>query len=438
MSTLPPGPSSAVLNTLRYVIDPFSAYDRLRHRYGDPVLVPSINGTLVITGAPDGAREVFTAPAETFGVFARDMLLPTFGAASIMMLSGTEHRRERRLLFPQFQLDRVRAHAQIVQDAALRHTESWRPGQRVVMQETARAISQETIIRGVFGVVSEERFARFQDALGVYARASHPSVIFFPALWRSLLGNRGPWRSFQRAATQIHALLSDEIVARKAQSGPSDDVMYLLLQARYENGEPMSDLAIRDELMTLMFAGHTTTAIAMSWAMAWLHRYPEVLAKVRAELATTTGKGPEAFADLPYLEAVCYETLRLHPVVPDVYRLLKKPLTLRGYTVPTGFGVAVSTFLLHTRDDLFPEPRRFRPERFLERKFSAFEFIPFGGGERRCLGASFALYEIKIVLGTLLRRFDLELVLRNENPRRQGLTMGPARGVPMRVLRRLE
>ena len=211
-----------------------------------------------------------------------------------------------------------------------------------------------------------------------------------------------------------------------------------MLAARHEDGTGMSDLELRDELLTLLFAGHETTGIALAWACYWLHREPAALERLRAEVdGLGEDPDPEALVKLPYLEAVCSETLRLYPIAPDVPRMLAGPLEVGGYLLQPPVGVAVSTTALHRREELYPEPDKFRPERFLERRFSAFEYTPFGGGFRRCIGAAFATYELKLVLAAFVRGAELELAEPGEvKPQRRNLVVGPGSGVRMRLVRR--
>jgi cytochrome P450 len=244
----------------------------------------------------------------------------------------------------------------------------------------------------------------------------------------------GPWARFRRAVSRLRALVQEEIDARRAAAAQGrEDILSLMMSARFDDGSAMSDDELKDQLHLLLFAGHETTATALAWAFYWLHRQPEDLALLLAEVdALGPRPEPEAVASLPYLDAICQETLRIHPVVADVGRRLVRPLDVMGYTVPAGTLVMVSTLLLHDRPDLYPEPQRFRPARLLERKFSPFELVPFGGGARRCIGAAFALYEMKIVLSTLLRARRFRLA--SDAPvlsTRRGITMGPKGGVTM-------
>ena len=226
-------------------------------------------------------------------------------------------------------------------------------------------------------------------------------------------------------------MVREEIAARR--DAPGEDILSLMLAARYDDGEAMTDPQIRDELLTLLAAGHETTAIALAWAMYWLHRDPAALERLRAELATLGDEpDPEAIAQLPYLEAVCNETLRLYPIVPLAPRTLRQPMTLGEHEIPAGVNVGACTVLVHRHPALYPDPDSFRPERWLARKFAAWEFTPFGGGIRRCIGAAFAVYEMKQVLAAILPRHRLRLADDAAiGPARRNITLGPRGGVRM-------
>jgi cytochrome P450 len=287
------------------------------------------------------------------------------------------------------------------------------------------------ILRAVFGVEDESRRERIGEAIFGVSEAGNPLLLFFPLLQRSFFG-RGPYPRFLAARARLDAVLY-EMLAERRRAGAGEDVLSLMIAARYDDGSAMSDEEIRDELFTLFFAGHESTALAIAWSFYLLHRHQEVRERLLAEIdALGPSPDPDAVAALPFLDAVCAETLRLYPLVPQVSRRLAAPLELKGYALPAGVGVAAAVCLAHRRDDLYPEPTRFRPERFLERKYSAFEFLPFGGGARRCIGAAFAMYEMKIVLATIFRAHRLRLASDEPIvPVRSSITIGPAGGVPM-------
>lgn len=439
MAQLPPGPSNAALQTLRYMRDPFGYYGWLRQHFDDPVTLPSFAGSLVVTGHPEGAKDVLSADPSYFDVFVVDNLGMVFPPLSIPILNGEPHQRERKLLMPQFHSARTRGYARAMQETALRHGAKWKKGEPFVMQAAAKDISLEVLLRNVFGVTDPQEIQRMEECIVEVVRRTTDALIFFRHL-RHNFGGIGPYAAWKRARDRLDVLIYDLIARRRATpDSPAEDVLNLMLSARYEDGSAMSDQGVHDELFALLFAGHAAVGTGMAWAFYWIHKHPEVLNKLREELSKLPADAsPEAFNELSYLDAVCNETLRIYPPVPDLYRQVRQPLKVRGYTLPVGTGVSVYTNMIHLREDIFPEPLRFRPERFLERKFSPFEFIPFGVGARRCIGATFAIQEMKIVLGTILRTFELELVDNEERAVRQGLGMGPKRGVRMRLVRRLD
>lgn len=430
---VPPGPKVALIQTFRYARDAYGYLIEMHRRYGDAVLIPALNGPLVMVSAPALIQEVFTADPDTFVPFGKDSYTPLLGERSLLALSGPAHRRERKLLTPPFHGARMRAYAATIRRAALAAVEMWRPGEPFVMQRSTQWISLEVILRAVFGVQDDARVEDFRKAIIAMVDAAVPSLMFFKFMRRSW-GGLGPYNRFVSAIARMEALIYGEIAGRRGRPDePREDILSMMLAARHDDGSGMTDIELRDELMTLLFAGHETTGIALAWACYWLHRNPAALERVRAEVdGLGDDPDPEALVKLPYLEAVCQETLRLHPIVPDVPRMLARPLKLGEYVLGPPYGVAVTTTVLHRRPELYPEPERFRPERFLERRFNAFEYTPFGGGSRRCIGAAFATYELKLALATFLRHAHLELAESGEVvPARRNLVIGPASGVRM-------
>jgi cytochrome P450 len=260
------------------------------------------------------------------------------------------------------------------------------------------------------------------------------SLLFFPRL-RTDLGAWSPWGKYQRSQQKIDEIVYTEIAERKASQDPNrNDILSLLMSARDEEGNPMSDKELRDELMTLLFAGHETTATAMSWALYWTHCYPEIKEKIRQEVATLgDNPNPVDITRLPYLSAVCSETLRIHPVGMLTFpRVVEEPVELDGYALKKGTILMGCIYLAHHRKQTFPDSHTFKPERFLEKQFTPYEFMPFGGGVRRCIGEVLAIYEMKIAIATILANYELALVdNKPEKPQRRGLTLAPSRGVPM-------
>jgi cytochrome P450 len=413
--------------------DPLDIIKRAVREHGDPLPFIGPLGPIVLTGHPDGARAIFSADPDLFDIVGREQVAPFFGESSLLLSTGARHRRGRKLLTPPFHGARMRAYGETIADVTRRVAAELAPGRPFTMLATTQAISLEVILRAVLGVEGDERRTLFREAVARLTEAmASPAIAMFNFV-RHDFGGIGPWARLGRTKGALDALIYEEIAARRANSAPREDILSLMMEARYDDGEAMSDKELRDELHLLLFAGHETTANALAWAFYWLHRQPDERERLLAEIeALGAHPEPDALAALPYLEAICQETLRIHPVVGEVGRLLRSPMEILGYEVPAGMGVMVSMLLLHDSEDLYPEPRLFRPARFLERKFSPFEFAPFGGGARRCIGAAFAMYEMKIVLATLLQAFRFRLV--KDAPIRsaqRGVTHGPKGGVPM-------
>ncbi|MEZ4448409.1 MAG: cytochrome P450 [Nannocystaceae bacterium] len=433
---LPPGPRSTLLSTYRALKSPFEHYREWQETYGDPYTVPALNGTVVITGDPALVQQIFTADADTYDPFAVEASAPLVGDQSVILVAGDRHRRLRKLMSPPFHGARMRAYGRLMIDVARRAIARLEPGRPFNALATTQGISLEIIVRAVFGVDDPARIATFERAMIETMEAVHPAFLFAKALQREFFGV-GPFAKFKRRRDAALALLDAQIAACRADPTGREDILAMLVQARGEDGASLDDHEIRDQLVTLLIAGHETTAIGLAWALYHLHRHPEALARLRAELdglgdAIGRDEGPEQIVALPYLNAVCNETLRLNPIVPDVVRVLRRPLELGRYTLPAGTPVCPAAALVHQRPDLYPDPDAWRPERFLERKFSPFEFIPFGGGHRRCIGAAFALYEMKLVLAVFVQTGRFRLGSDDPlKPVRRNITMAPEGGVEL-------
>lgn len=424
------------MQTFRYARDPYGFLAGMLARHGDPFTAHFVNGTVVMTGDPGTVQKIYSADPDTFIQFGADAVRPLLGDASIMLMTGDRHRRERKLLMPAFQGERMRAYAETMQAAAHAAAAAWPRGQIFVFQDSAQWISLEVIVRAVFGVVDPARVEVVRAAVLELVDATVPSVLFFPFLQREFFG-LGPWARLQRARRRFGALIAEELAARRSRPGASGpDILSSMFAARHDDGSAMTDGELEAELLTLLVAGHETTGIALAWAIYWLHRDRERLGKLLAELdGAGDHPAPDVLARLPYLDAVVHETLRLHPIAPDTPRLLARPFELAGYSLPAGVAVAPATALLHARPDVYPEPHAFRPERFLGAKFSPFQYTPFGGGHRRCLGSAFAMYELKIVLATLLGHHRLALAEpRDVKPGRRNIVLGPSTGVRVEYL----
>ena len=425
-----PGPRRTLPYMVRYLRDPIAFYADARRRWGDPFMLNSFNGRLVVTGRADLIREIFAADPASFDAWGADAVAPFVGPTSVLLASGARHRRQRKLLMPPFHGARMRAYGEAMMQAARREVAGW-PRQGVFrLLPAMQRISLAVIVETVFGIRDAARQAEWSSAIVATMDAVHPAMLFIPSLQREF-GGIGPWARFRRAMARLDAMIAAEITARRTRDADGDDVLRLLLGATDEDGLAMPDDEVRDQLVTLLIAGHETTALALSWALYELARDPALRARVRDELGDATA--PEVITRLPLLDAVCQETLRRHPVVADIARTPLHPMTLDGYPVPSGAAVMPAIAAAHFDPAVFPDPAAFRPERFLERHFTPYEFFPFGGGARRCIGAAFALYEMKLALAAVVRAGTL--TLRDPGPvsiQHRGLTLGPRGELPVR------
>jgi cytochrome P450 len=432
--SLPRGPRGALWQLARYAMNPSGYVARMEARFGTPFTVPTPYGPVVVVGSPEHARELLTCTQESLTGFASESAEVFFGPRSLMLIGGEAHKRERKVLAPLFATTRMRGYAARIADITARHLAPLRTGERFFAGELAQRISLSIIVEVLFGVEEPARLAAFERAILEVVHTVRPALFFFQPLRRSFFGH-GPWARFVRARAAVDRLLFEEIARRRTRATEGPDVLSGMLRARYDDGSAMDDATVRDQLITLLVAGHETTGLALAWGLARLHRAPRALARVHDELDAI---GPDAAieAPAPYLEAVCQETLRLDPVVPEFLRQLLVPMRLFGHDLPAGTGIAVSAARIHRRPEIFEEPGSFLPERFLGRSYAASEYLPFGGGAFRCLGAAFALLEMRVILATLLRTRTLAMI--SDAPLRAGrrnFVVGPAGDVPMRLVR---
>jgi cytochrome P450 len=376
-------------------------------RYGDTFqLKIAYEGTWVFVTDPADVKKVFTGdPAVLHAGEANRILLPVVGPHSLLLLDEAEHMEHRKLLLPPFHGARMKRYGELMSEIAAAEIERWPLGEPYKLRPRMQAVTLEIILRAVFGVREGERLERLRAELRrLLDMVTNPrQAIFLIALGPERIREFGP---FKRDIARVDDLIYAEIAERRRAEDldEREDILSLMLQARHEDGSPMSDSELRDELVTLLVAGHETTATALAWAVERLVRHPTKLARLAAEVADG---GDE------YLGAVVQETLRLRPVISLVNRTLKEPMEFGGYELPAGVKVAPCIYLVHRRPDVYPEPDRFLPERFLERPPGTYTWIPFGGGVRRCLGGPFAQFEMQVVLRELVRRRTL-------SPARQG------------------
>ena len=427
---LPPGPRApATFNTIAFVRRPLETLLAWQREYGDVFTVRYlVFGTGVYVADPEAIKELFTGDQSDLRAGeANEPLSPILGHHSVLTLDGPEHMRQRKLLLPPFQGAAVHAFREVIREVAAREVATWSPGAEIVMRDRMRALTFEVICRAVFGVTERARVERLRQAL-LPVVDTPVGAIFVPERLRIDLGPLSPWGRLQRHLRRADSLIYEEIERRRGVSNLDErtDVLSLLLRARDEDGKGMSDLELRDELMTMLAAGHETTATGLAFAFDLLLRNPDKLARLRDEMGD----------DDAYLNAVVTESLRLRPVIDAVERTLTKPRLVAGHELPPGIRVYPAIALVHRREDLYPQPNEFRPERFLEEGAQSYSWLPFGGGIRRCIGAALAQAEMAEVIRSVLTSVKLEPVRPVPEPIvLRGITLAPRYGTPVRVLR---
>jgi cytochrome P450 len=452
---LPAGPTTpAIVNMVRWLRTPLAFLDDLSARYGNvfTLRLPRLTGPMVFFAEPAAVREIWTGdPSVLHAGKANLILRSVLGKNSLLLLDGERHLRERRLMLPPFHGDRMRAYGEAMRDATEREVERWPIGREFPFHTSTQTITLDVIMQTVFGVGSDDkRLAPLRDALVRWttlgaSRLGTAMLLLIPperveavrGLASGGLGRWLPWAPLVDAQTETDRLVRELIAARRRDPDGAHrtDILSMLLAARDESGAAMTDDELRDEMLTLLVAGHETTATALAWAMHHLLAHPEWLARVRAEVREVIGGGsvqPDHIERLVLLDAAIKETLRLTPIIPMVGRALTEPATIGGIDIPAG-GVAVaSIYLVHRRPDLWPNPERFDPSRFVGKKTDASTYFPFGGGVRRCLGMAFANYEMKIVLATILARAELAAAPGKQvRLVRRSITFAPSGGMPI-------
>jgi cytochrome P450 len=367
---------------------------------------------------PDAIRALYSAPEHGLPAGRTIALRPVVGPRSLLLLEGREHLARRRLMLPPFHGERMRAYESIVREAVARDVDQWPVGRPFAIHPHMQAITLDVILRAVFGVTDPARRARLAERLGGLLSSTASVGLQFGVLLSRRLGGPDPLARLQSLTREIDALLAAEIAERRAH--PREDILSLLVSARFEDGEPMDDSEVRDQLMTLLLAGHETTATGLAWTFDLLLRHPDVLDR----LVAAVDGGDEA-----YVRAVVAESLRLRPVVPLAGRRLRSELRVNGHVLQPGTDVTPAIWLAHTRADRYPEPFAFRPERFLDSAPATYAWVPFGGGVRRCLGAAFAEMEMRVALAEILRRRTLRPASAEaERVARRNVTFSPSTG----------
>lgn len=429
---LPPGPRAPrAVQTARFLSRPVQLMEDCRARYGDTFTLRIARaGRLVFISDPESMKALFAADrVNTIAAQRNVILTPLLGRRSLLLLEGSEHLGRRKLMLPPFHGERMRAYLELMERSTEHELETWPLERAFPLHPRMQAITLDVIMRAVFGVGEERMDDLRQRLVAILAATRSPVAI---GLTSSIARRLGAFPRTRRAIAQADEILLAEIAAHRRQDdlAEREDILSLLISARDEDGHGMDDTELRDQLMTLLVAGHETTATALAWTFDLLLRHPQAMARLRDEL----GDGSHA-----YLDAVIEEALRLRPVVPFVGRELRRDAELGGFELPSGTVVMPSIYLTHTNERVFSDPYAFRPERFLDSKPETYSWIPFGGGTRRCIGASFAQFEMRVVLETVLQR----VVLRGagvapEPIVRRNVTLSPKHGTLAIVERRLQ
>ncbi|MCT7995272.1 cytochrome P450 [Laspinema olomoucense] len=440
---IPSSGTPRLLQKLQWVMNPVGYMEAKAQRYPDlfQAEVVGFGDTLVFVSHPQAIQYILTHENKQLSVPGKvnEIVEPLVGEYSVMMLEGDRHRRQRQLLMPPFHGDRMKSYGEMIREIAVAVLSQVPTSQPFIARSVMAQISSQVMLQTVFGLdLNGENYHKLKELmtlmLEVFNTPAASSLLFFKQLQVDL-GRWSPWGYFLRMREKIDKLLYAEISNRRQQDlSDRSDILSLLISARDAEGEAMTDKELRDELLTLLFAGYETTASAMSWALYWVHAIPEVENRLREEMATLgDNPAPMDIFGLPYLTAVCNEVLRLYPVGMLTFpRRVEEPIDLLGYSLEVGTDLVGCIYLLHHREDLYPDSYQFKPERFLERQFSPYEFMPFGGGKRRCIGAALAAYEMKLVLATILSGYDLKLEEKSPvKPQRRGVTLSPAGGIKM-------
>ncbi len=462
---LPPGSTQPiVVQHWRYSTEPQVFLRELHQKLGDVFCVRVLSHPPVVVMAdPEHVREVFSgSPDDLHAGESSRLLESVVGKNSVLLLDGPRHLRERRLLLPPFHGERMWAYGDIMRDISERAIASWPLDTPFAIQPHMGGITLDVILRTVFGVDDASRMDRLRRMI-VQLTGNAQSPMLFAAMlalpgdrlrrfltfgleegappWKRAISKVLPMRLAAQARVEISNVLLSEIRYRREHgTAGRSDVLSMLVDARHEDGSAMADQELLDEMITLLLAGHETSAVTLAWVVQRVLERPAVVTKLRAEVQEVTGGRPLQSKDiskLRYTEAVIRETMRMDTLLPLVVRVLQRDMTFAGYDLPAGTLVGPSPLLVHENPRVWPEPHEFRPERFLERKIPISEWLPFGGGHRRCLGASFALYEMTVVLATLVTGADLRLASAIPPPaRRRGVVLAPEGGVEVVVTAR--
>jgi cytochrome P450 len=403
--------------------------DACRRRYGDTFSLKFLGfqTPMVLVSHPDAIKALYTKRETGLPPGRTIALEPVMGPDSVLLLEGDAHLERRKAMLPAFHGERLRTYESVVEDVARTEIDSWQLGTEFPIHPRMQSVTLEVILRAVFGVSDPARRDRLRELLAGMLQMSASAGLQLRVLLAQRLGRGDPLRELRETNAAIDALLREEIAERRSDPrlDEREDILSLLVGVRFADGSAMSDSELRDQLITLLLAGHETTATGLAWTFDLLLRNPAPMTRLREALRENREE---------YLRAVISEALRLRPVVPLAGRRLGAELEINGYTLPPGTDVTPAIWLAHTRADLYPDPLAFVPERFLSGSPETYGWIPFGGGVRRCLGAAFAEMEMRIVLREVLTRCELRGARSApERIARRNVTFSPRRGTPLIV-----
>lgn len=412
---LPPGPRTpALIQSVQFLTAQRRTSDRFARKFGEVFSLKGVGfGRLVVVSDPALVKDLFTTdPVTAHAGEGNRILKPILGENSVLVLDESEHMRQRKLMLPSFHGDRMRVYGELIEQIARAEIARWPRGEPFQLLPSMQAITLRVVLRAIFGIAEGAQLTELEAAIREAVNVPE-FYLLIPAMQRRPVPAHA---RFKRNMAAVDRLLFEEIAKRRGeQLDGREDVLSRLLSARDDDGTAMSDQEVRDELLTLLVAGHETTATALAWFFERILRHPSALARAKE--------------DDRYLEAAIRESLRVRPILHFAMRRMTKPIKLGAYDIPVGATVGASAYLMHRRPEIYPEPDSYRPERFLDGQGSTYTWLPFGGGVRRCLGAAFALYEMQVIASTVLS--DVELTLpdpRPEREKRRGITFVPAKG----------
>jgi cytochrome P450 len=429
-ATLPPPIRLSPMYQWQYFTHPEVEHTRLREKHGDIVPLKLHGRPHALVVSPEGVRQVFAVAPTTYEAFFKESFTAMNGEGSLWVIEGEVHKKERRLFAPAVNASHYRTYGETMQRIVRHHTGKWQPGQAIRSVETTLQISLDVIMQLVFGGREGPLLDEGRVVLHELTSSVRPAIVFFPKLQRTWFPM---WRRFLRARKNAYSWFDRLLEWRRATGSGGDDVVASLLQARDEEGQPFTDQHIKNELASILGAGHETTGTALAWALYEVGRHPEIAERLRAEIETA-GHDPDpgVIVKLPYLTAVVNETLRRHPTLAECARVPLETVEILGYEVPRGQALILSIIGIHQRPDIYPEPERFNPDRFLGKPFDAFEFMPYGGSHRRCLGANLADYQLRLALADIVMAWDFEPAAVDYDIRHD-LAMGSKYGMPLRI-----